>query len=151
MWVVAALLVAALAAAGVAAAAALGTVTLKRCGFTKATYGRSAVYPWHMSCAQARRIIAGSDDPHAVSVNLPDSDGSAVAIGGKFWVCAGQMGIYGCGYPWRPIAVHHAVSYTGPFTQRVFFEACSIAGPGSCGPTAAATQPPLSHSSPRHG
>jgi hypothetical protein len=117
-------------------------VILKRCGYTKAGYGRSAVYPWHMTCAQARRVIAASGDPHAAYVNLPGSDGGATAINGKFWVCTGQMGLYGCAYPWRPVAIHGQVEYTGPFTKGVMYVTCKVYGRGGCGATVPFTQPP---------
>lgn len=46
---------------GVGAASALTTVTVKRCGYAaKGFYGKDAIYPWHMSCAQARTILAGA-------------------------------------------------------------------------------------------
>lgn len=138
----------AIAVLGVAASASAGArthpVLLKRCGYTKAEYGRSAVYPWHMTCAQARRVIAASDARHAQTVDFayPGGDGGAIAIDGKFWVCTGQMGEYGCAYPWRPIPVDHQVGYTGPFTKGVMYETCSLYGPGGCGPTVPFTQPP---------
>ena len=119
------------------------TVVVKRCGYTNAQYGRSAIYPWHMSCAQARSVIAASDNPHTATVNFGAGwDGAAVAIHGKFWVCTGQMGYYGCAYPWHPIAVDNQVGYAKPFTKGVFYETCSSAGRGSCGPTAPFAQPP---------
>jgi hypothetical protein len=113
---------------GVAATAGAKShpVILERCGYTKAEYGRSAVYPFDMTCAQARAVIAASDDRHAAIVNFgPGWDGGAVAINGRFWVCTGQMGVYGCAYPWRPIAVRGHVGYTGPFTEGVMYETCT--------------------------
>jgi hypothetical protein len=95
-----------------------------------------------MTCAQARRVIAASDDRHAATVNLPGSDGDAVAINGKFWVCTGQMGDYGCGYPWRPIAVDGQAGYARPFTKQVVYETCSLFGPGGCLSMTPLTQPP---------
>jgi hypothetical protein len=126
----------------VSAGAKSDSVVVNRCGYTKAQYGRSAVYPWHMTCSQARRVIAASDDPHAVTVDLPGADGGAVAINGRFWVCTGQMGYYNCGYPWRPIALHGQVEYAGPFTEDVVYETCATYGPGGCGATTPFTQPP---------
>ncbi len=40
-------------------------VRVARCGYANATYGRSALYPWHMSCAAARDIVRASDSPDA--------------------------------------------------------------------------------------
>ena len=62
--IVVALLSAALLAAGADADSAK-PVTVERCGYADATYGRSALYPWHMSCAAARKVVAGSDNRHA--------------------------------------------------------------------------------------
>ena len=80
----------------------------KRCGYAaKGFYGKDAIYPWHMSCAQARTILAGAINPHAKHINLT-ADGAAtgdagpVLIDGRWWVCGGRMGIYFCGYPYRP-------------------------------------------------
>ena len=118
-------------------------VVVKRCGYINAQTGRSAVYPWHMTCAQARRVITASNNPHAATVDFgPGWDGGAVAINGKFWVCTGQMGDYGCAYPWRPIAVHGQVGYAAPFAKQVVYETCATYGPGGCGATAPLTQPP---------
>ncbi len=92
---------------GVGAASALTTVTVNRCGYAaKGFYGKDAIYPWHMSCAQARRILAGAVNPHAKHINLT-ADGAAtgdaapVLIDGRWWVCGGRMGFYFCGYPYR--------------------------------------------------
>ena len=96
---------------GVGAASALTTVTVKRCGYVaKGFYGKDAIYPWHMSCAQARTILAGAINPHAKDINLT-ADGAAtgdagpVLIDGRWWVCGGRMGFYFCGYPYRPAYV----------------------------------------------
>jgi hypothetical protein len=134
------------AALGLAGSASAGAkshpVILKRCGYTKAQYGRSAVYPFDMTCAQARAVIAASNDPHAAYVNLPGSDGGAIAINGKFWVCTGNMGVYGCAYPWRPIAVKGQVEYTGPFTKGVMYETCTGPSSTGCPATVPFGQPP---------
>ena len=93
---------------GVGAASALTTVTVKRCGYAaEGFYGKDAIYPWHMSCARARTILAGAINRHAKHINLT-ADGAAtgdagpVLIGGRWWVCGGRMGFYFCGYPYRP-------------------------------------------------
>jgi hypothetical protein len=119
-------------------------VTVKRCGYTHATYGRSAVYPWHMSCSAARKVVAGSDDPHAHVIDFgPGWDGGAVRIAGRYWVCTGQMGFYNCGYPYRPEKVDGEQGYRGPFTEDVEYQTCSvIEPPGSgCAKTVEFTQP----------
>jgi hypothetical protein len=96
-----------------------------------------------MTCAQARRVIAASDDRHAATVDFGIAGGgAAVAINGKFWVCTGQMGDYGCAYPWRPIAVDGQVGYAGPFTKQVVYETCSGPFAGGCLSTTPLTQPP---------
>lgn len=124
-------------------AAASKPVTLTRCGYTHATYGRSGLYPWHMSCAAARNIVTGSDDPHAHVINFgPGWDGGAVRINGRYWVCTGQMGYYNCGYPYRPRKVDGAQGYKGPFTQDVEFQTCSAIEPSGCTRTVKFTQPP---------
>ena len=67
---------------GVGAASALTTVTVKRCGYAaKGFYGKDAIYPWHMSCAQARTILAGAINPHAKHINLT-ADGAATGDAG---------------------------------------------------------------------
>src|SRR5271169_5328554 len=96
---------------GVGAASALTTVTVKRCGYAaKGFYGKDAIYPWHMSCARARTILAGAMNPHAKYINLT-ADGAAtgdagpVRLDGRWWVCGGRMGFYFSGYPYRPACV----------------------------------------------
>ncbi len=57
-------------------AAAPTPVKVERCGYAEAAYGRSALYPWHMSCAAARKVVAGSDNPHAHVIGFgPGWDG----------------------------------------------------------------------------
>jgi hypothetical protein len=119
-------------------------VTVKRCGYAHATYGRSALYPWHMSCAAARKVVTGSDRPHAHVIDFgPGWDGGAVRIDGRYWACTGQMGYYNCGYPYRPRKVHGEQGYKGPFTEDVEYQTCSaIDPPGSgCTKTDKFTQP----------
>jgi hypothetical protein len=126
---------AAVAAFALLGAGAIGTeatakqlhqITVERCGYTRAEYGRSGVYPWHMTCAAARSVIAGSDDPHAQSIGFgPGWDGGAVRIYGSYWVCTGQMGEYNCGYPYRPYTFKGEKGYRGPFTKDVEFLTCS--------------------------
>jgi hypothetical protein len=125
---------------GVGAASALTTVTVKRCGYAaKGFYGKDAIYPWHMSCARARTILAGAMNPHAKYINLT-ADGAAtgdagpVLIDGRWWVCGGRMGFYFCGYPYRPAYVSGAgggTTWKGPFTEESDYNACSAGG--SCG------------------
>jgi hypothetical protein len=111
-------------------------VKVTRCGYANATYGRSALYPWHMSCAAARKVFAGSDSPHAHVIDFgPGWDGGAVRIAGRYWVCTGQMGYYNCGYPYRPRTVHGEQGYKGSFTEDVEFETCSVIGPHGSGCT----------------
>jgi hypothetical protein len=126
---------------GVGAASALTTVTVKRCGYAaKGFYGKDAIYPRHMSCAQARTILAGAINPHAKHINLT-ADGAAtgdagpVLIDGRWWVCGGRMGIYFCGYPYRPAYVSGTgggTTWKGPFTKESDYNACSAGG--TCGP-----------------
>jgi hypothetical protein len=111
-------------------------VTVKRCGYTSATYGRSALYPWHMSCAAARKVVTGSDSPHAQMIDFgPGWDGVAVRIDGRYWVCTGQMGYYNCGYPYRPRKVDGEQGYKGPFTEDVEYQTCSAIEPAGSGCT----------------
>ena len=88
---------------GVGGASALTTVTVKRCGYAaKGFYGRDAIYPWHMSCAKARTILAGAINPHAQYVDLtrrgPPPATRAVLVDGRWWVCGGGLGFCFCGY-----------------------------------------------------
>jgi hypothetical protein len=111
-------------------AAAPKLVKIKRCGYTHATYGRSALYPWHMSCAAARTVVGASDNPHAQVIDFgPGWDGGAVRIDGHYWVCTGQMGYYNCGYPYRPRKVDGEQGYKGPFTEDVEYLTCSLIDP----------------------
>jgi hypothetical protein len=67
---------------GVGAASALTTVTVKRCGYAaKGFYGKDAIYPWHMSCARSRTILAGAINPHAKHIELT-ADGAATGDAG---------------------------------------------------------------------
>jgi hypothetical protein len=125
---------------GAGAASALTTVTVKRCGYAaKGFYGKDAIYPWHMSCAQARTILAGAINPHAKYISLT-ADGAAtgdagpVLIDGRWWVCGGRMGFYFCGYPYRPAYVSGTgggTTWKGPFTEESDYHACSDGG--TCG------------------
>jgi len=119
-------------------------VKVESCGYTHATYGRSALYPWHMSCAAARKVVTASDNPHAHVINFgPGWDGGAVRINGRYWVCTGQMGYYNCGYPYRPRNVDGEQGYGGPFTKDVVYETCSLIDPAgsACPKTVEFTQP----------
>jgi len=126
---------------GVGAASALTTVTVKRCGYAaKGFYGKDAIYPWHMSCAQARTALAGAINPNAKHIELT-ADGAAtgdagpVLIDGRWWVCGGRMGFYFCGYPYRPAYVSGTgggTTWKGPFTEESDYSACSAGG--TCGP-----------------
>jgi hypothetical protein len=133
-------------------AALLGTVAnadsqrpvkLKRCGYATATYGRSALYPWHMSCAAARKVVKASSNPHARVIDFgPGWDGAAVRINGHYWVCTGLMGSYNCGYPYRPRTLDGSEGYKGPFTKDVEFDTCSLNEPGGrCPKTTEFAQP----------
>ena len=118
-------------------------VMVKRCGYTNATSGRSALYPWHMSCVAARKVVTGSGNHHAQVIDFgPGWDGGAVRINGRYWVCTGQMGYYNCGYPYRPQKVKGEQGYKGPFTEDVEYQTCSVLPKGSgCATTAEFTQP----------
>jgi|GEM_PF-4120455 hypothetical protein len=119
-------------------------VKVTRCGYANTTYGRSALYPWHMSCAAARNVVTASDSPHARVINFgPGWDGGAVRINSRYWVCTGQMGSYNCGYPYRPREVDGERGYKGPFTMDVEYRTCSAivhAGSG-CAKTVEFSQP----------
>jgi hypothetical protein len=110
-------------------------VKLVRCGYAKATYGSSALYPWHMSCGSARKVvITASDSSQAGVIGFgPGWDGEAVRINGRYWVCTGQMGYYNCGYPYRPVKVDGEQGYKGPFTKDVEYETCSVIHPAGSG------------------
>src|ERR1700761_3393918 len=114
---------------GGAYAASQSSLTLRRCGYAEATYGRSALYPWHLSCAAARQVVTGAGNPHAHVIAFgPGWDGGAVRIDGRYWVCTGQMGFYNCGYPYRPRKVDGEQGYEGPFRKDVEYRTCSMAG-----------------------
>ena len=109
-------------------------VKVGRCGYAKATYGRSALYPWHMSCRAARNVVAASGSSHAHVIGFgPGWDGAAVRINGRYWVCTGQMGYYNCGYPYRPLKVDGEQGYKGPFTKDVEYRTCSAIAPAGSG------------------
>ena len=111
-------------------------VKVTRCGYAEATYGRSALYPWHMSCAAARNVVAESDSSHAHVIDFgPGWGGGAVRIDGRYWVCTGQMGFYNCGYPYRPRKVDGEQGYKGPFTIDVEYQTCSTIVPAGSGCT----------------
>lgn len=119
-------------------------VKVKRCGYVNATYGRSALYPWQMSCAAARNVVRASSNPHAHVIDFgPAWDGGAVRIDGRYWVCTGQMGYYNCGYPYRPREVDGEQGYKGPFTKDVEYLTCSVIDRASsrCPKTVNFTQP----------
>jgi hypothetical protein len=110
------------------------SVTLTRCGYANATYGRSALYPWQMSCAAARKVVTASDSRHAQVIEFgPGWGGGAVRINGRYWVCTGQMGYYNCGYPYRPLKVDGEQGYKGPFTKDVEYQTCSVIHPAGSG------------------
>jgi hypothetical protein len=118
-------------------------VSVRMCGYTNATYGKSALYPWQMSCSAARKVVAGASNRHAHVIDFaPGVDGGAVRIDGKYWVCTGQMGYYNCGYPYRPKTVRGGQGYKGPFTKDVAYVTCSLAGSAGCPVTSQFTQPP---------
>ena len=87
-----------------------------------------------MSCAAARRVVAGSDSPNAIAFG-PGFDGGAVRIDGRYWVCTGQMGYYNCGYPYRPRKVNGERGFKGPFTEDVGYQTCSVIEPAGSGCT----------------
>ncbi len=125
-----------------AAGASAKSIAVNRCGYTKAEYGRSAVYPWHMTCAAAISVIKGSDGQHLKTIDFgPGWDGGAVKIGGRFWVCTGQMGYYNCGFPYRPRTVRGEQGYAKPFTEDVEFVTCKDAAAGACAATIAIPSP----------
>jgi hypothetical protein len=107
-------------------------VKLKRCGYVNATYGRSALYPWHMSCPAARKVVVASDDPHAQVIVLAFAE-EVVRVDGysRYWVCGGDMGEYNCAYPYRRRKINGQQVNRGPLTQRVVYETCSLVG-GTC-------------------
>jgi hypothetical protein len=125
-------------------AASQEQVKITRCGYANATYGRSAIYPWHMSCAAARKVVTASSGSHAHVINFgPGWDGAAVRINGRYWVCTGQMGYYNCGYPYRPRRIDGEQGYEGPFTKDVVYQTCSVTMPegSACSETVEFSQP----------
>jgi hypothetical protein len=139
-----ALVAAAAALAGPARAAGSKAkkITLDRCGYTDAEYGRSAVYPFQISCSEAVNVIHASDQRrNAIYSFGPGFDGGVVKIGGEKWVCTGQMGGYNCGYPYRPYVFHADHGYTGPFTKDVEWNTCRDVPAADCGTTAPFYQP----------
>jgi hypothetical protein len=116
-------------------------ITVKTCGYANTSFGKSAVYPWHMSCAAAKTVVRGSANLHAKTISFgPGWDGAAVRIDGQYWVCVGQMGYDACGYPYRPKTIRGVLGYEGPFTKDVQYRTC-VLRPG-CPAESAFPQPP---------
>lgn len=124
-----------------ATAVASSEVKVPRCGYTTVRYwGKVGVYPWHVSCAAAKRVLIASEARHVrtkvfTAVGAVTDDGGAVLIDGKWWVCGGRMGSYFCGYPYRPAVYRGSgggTTFKGPFTKDIAFNACSN-GPRLCG------------------
>jgi hypothetical protein len=133
----------ALLVVGAGAALAATTTTVKRCGYVaKGFYGKDAIYPWHMSCASARRAVVVATNPKTKRITLTadgasTGDAGPVLIDGHWWVCGGRMGAYFCGYPYRPAHVSGpggGTTWRGPFTKEAAYNACSVQR-GACGTT----------------
>jgi hypothetical protein len=142
-------MIAAVAASATFGAAALAlasaSVPVHRCRTITLTGGKLGIYPWHLSCAAASRVVRGSFSRHAKRIQFTGDgadtfDGGAVRIGGQWWVCGGRMGYYFCGYPYRPAQAPTGTSYTGPFTRSAVFETCDV-NPG-CPANSQLFQPP---------
>ncbi len=101
---------------GVGAASALTTVTVERCGYAaKGFYGKDAIYPLHMSCAQARTILAGAINPHAKHINLT-ADGAATGDAGPVLIDGRRAHLS----EHEPVLVASGVSsFTGSGTMKV--------------------------------
>lgn len=105
-----------------------------------------------MSCGAARETLKGSESEHAPTISFTADgaytfDAEAVKIAGKWWVCGGRMGLYFCGYPYRPATAHGAgggTTYKGPFTKELIDQACD-AGSSLCAHRAQSYQPPRSY------
>ncbi|MBV9414191.1 MAG: hypothetical protein JO363_04355 [Solirubrobacterales bacterium] len=136
-----------------AAAFAASPATVGRCGYAHSKYwGRVAVYPWHMSCGEARRTLTRSESTHDPTIQFTADgadtfDAAAVKIAGQWWVCGGRMGSYFCGYPYRPATapgIGGGTTYKGPFTKEFVELACSNV-PSLCKRRAQTFQPPRSY------
>jgi hypothetical protein len=128
-----------------AAALASTSVPVHRCRTLTLTGGKLGIYPWHLSCAAASRVVRGSFSRHAKRIQFTGDgadtfDGGAVRIEGRWWVCGGRMGYYFCGYPYRPAQAPTGTSYSGPFTRSATFETCDL-NPG-CPAKTTLFQPP---------
>jgi hypothetical protein len=125
-------------------AASQQSVTVRRCGYIGSSISsRSAIYPWHMSCAAARKVVTKSDHAPVEVLLTVAGGGEVMRIAGQNWVCGGLMGYYNCGYPYRPKRVDGQKGYEGPFTKDVGYQTCSSIVPKSsgCRTTAVFTQP----------
>ena len=131
-WLAGAVLSAALVC-GAAVALASTQITVKRCGYAALKSATVAVYPWHLSCIAAKKVLISSEARHLKTImftadGAATDDGYAVRISGKWWVCGGRMGDYFCGYPYRPARVGGlggGTTFEGPFSKDVAFYACS--------------------------
>ena len=66
---------------------ALMTVTVKRCGYAaKGFYGKDAIYPWHMSCAQARTFLPAPSTTR--QAHQPDRGRGATATPARYSLTA---------------------------------------------------------------
>ncbi len=113
-----------------AAAAVATSVSVSRCGYIALKWqGRAAVYPWHISCRAAKKVLADRGRPNvkAIMFTAPGTDAGthAYRIDGKWWVCGGLMGNYFCEYPYRPARVGGGTTYKGPFTKAIWYEVCA--------------------------
>jgi hypothetical protein len=107
--------------------------TLTRCGYAGVRAGRTALYPWHLSCATARKVLRGSNHPSGKPILIPVAGGpEAVRIDGRYWVCGGQMGYDFCGYPYRRVTIDGEPGLA-PFTKYAEFEVCSEIVPRASG------------------
>jgi len=141
------------------AAFAARPVRVRRCGYIRggAFHDLYAIYPWHMSCREARYTLKEDFRPHLktiffTAVGADTDDGDAERIDGRWWVCGGRMGYYFCGYPYRPARAPGpggGTTYKGPFTKEVVETLCGD-GYRLCGRRSQTYQPPLSYRAPRH-
>jgi hypothetical protein len=143
------------------AAFAARPVRVRRCGYIRggASHYLYAIYPWHMSCREARYTLKEKSQAFRrhltiffTAVGAATDDGLAVRIDGRWWVCGGRMGYYFCGYPYRPAwapGPGGGTTFKGPFTKEVVNTLCGD-GYRLCGRRSQIYQPPLSYRAPGH-
>ena len=108
-----------------AATAQLTNVKLARCGYFYS--GAYAIYPWHMSCENAKRVLRVLYSANATHRAPPNKQQarhwSAVEVGNAWWAEGGGYGYDVATYPLQPKGTYRAIT-------RAFWVAhCSLGCP----------------------